>query len=112
MLDHPEKTARLLAALKAAAPFEVELMPPLIHYLKEQNVTAVNGIRQTVWDVSYAGDEGGIVCHLSRSDETGQALVVSLTHVRVARAMPLVPAVLGYQKHRVKKLKKQGQRQN
>ena len=71
----------------------------------EQNVTAVS-VRQTVWDVSYAGDEGGIVCHLSRSDETGQALVVSLTHVRVARAMPLVPAVLGYQKHRVKKLKK------
>jgi hypothetical protein len=24
MLDHPEKTPRLLAALKAAAPFEVE----------------------------------------------------------------------------------------
>ena len=112
MLDHPEKTARLLAALKAAAPFEVELKPALIHYLQEQNVTAVSGIRQTVWDVSYAGDEGGIVCHLSRSDETGQALVVSLTHVRVARAMPLVPAVLGYQKHRVKKLKKLGQRQN
>jgi len=76
MLDHPEKTARLLAALKAAAPFEVELMPALIHYLQERNVTAVSGIRQTVWDVSYAGDEGGIVCHLSRSDETGQALVV------------------------------------
>jgi hypothetical protein len=85
MLDHPEKTARLLAALKAAAPFEVELMPALIHYLQEQNVTAVSGIRQTVWDVSYAGDEGGT---------------------------PLVPAVLLYQKHRVKKLKKQGQRQN
>ena len=112
MLDHPEKTARLLAALKAAAPFEVELMPALIRNLQEQNVTAVSGIGQTVWDVSYAGDEGGIVCHLSRSDETGQALVVSLTHVRVARAMPLVPAVLGYQKHRVKKLKKQGQKQN
>ena len=27
MLDHPEKTPRLLAALKAAAPFEVELLP-------------------------------------------------------------------------------------
>ena len=27
MIDHPEKTARLLAALKAATPFEVELVP-------------------------------------------------------------------------------------
>jgi hypothetical protein len=33
MLDHPEKTTRLLAALKAAAPFEVELLPSLIDHL-------------------------------------------------------------------------------
>jgi hypothetical protein len=30
--------------------------------------------------------------------------------VRVPRSMPLAAAVLDYQKHRVKKLKKQGQR--
>jgi hypothetical protein len=110
MLDHPEKTARLLAALKAAAPFEVELTPALINYLRAENLTAEIRTNQTVSDLSYAGDEGGIVCHLSRSDETGQALVVSLTHVRVPRTMPLAAAVAGYQKHRVKKLKKQGQR--
>jgi hypothetical protein len=110
MLDHPEKTARLLAALKAAAPFEVELMPAVIDYLRAENLTAAIRTYQTVSDLSYAGDEGGIVCHLSRSDETGQALVVSLTHVRVPRTMPLSAAVAGYQKHRVKKLKKQGQR--
>ncbi len=109
MLDDPEKTARLLAALKAAAPFDVELTPTLIDYLRAENLAATNWTK-TVWDLSYAGDEGGIMCHLSRSDETGQALVVSLTHVRVPRTMPLSAAVAGYQKHRVKKLKKQGQR--
>src|SRR5258707_15390290 len=31
-----------------------------------------------------------------------------LTHVRVPRSMPLARAVADYQKHRVKKLKKQG----
>jgi len=110
MLDHPEKTARLLAALKAATPFEVEMTPELINYLRAENLTAEIRTNQTVSDLSYAGDEGGIVCHLSRSDETGQALVVSLTHVRVPRTMPLAAEVAGYQKHRVKKLKKQGQR--
>ena len=65
---------------------------------------------QTVLDLSYAGDEGGIMCHLSRSDETGQALVVSLTHVRVSWTMPFAAAIAAYQKHRVKKLKKQGHR--
>jgi len=36
-----------------------------------------------------------------------QALVVSLTQVRVPRSMPLAVAVADYHNHRVKKLKKQ-----
>lgn len=105
MLDHPEKTARLLAALKTAVPFEVELAPLVLKQLQADKVTAAS--RQTVSGLSYAGDEGGIMCHLSRSEETGRALVVSLTHVRVPRSMPLASAILNYQKHRVKKIKKQ-----
>ena len=108
MLDHPEKTPRLLAALKAAAPFEVELAPSVIEHLQAENVADSNQMHQTVWDLSYAGDEGGIMCHMSRSEKTGRALVVSLTYVRVPRSMPLEQAVADYQKHRVKKLKKQG----
>jgi hypothetical protein len=107
MLDHPEKTPRLLGALKAATPFEVELAPSLIEYLHAEGI-ADDRAHRVVWDLSYAGDEGGIVCHMSRSEETGRALVVSLTHVRVPRSMPLAAAVADYQKHRVKKLKKQG----
>jgi len=107
MLDHPEKTARLLAALKAAAPFDVELPPSLIEHLQAEDAADADRKHHVVWDLSYAGDEGGIMCHLSRSEETGRALVVSLTHVRVPRSMPLAAAVVDYQKHRVKKLKKQ-----
>jgi hypothetical protein len=110
MLDHPEKTPRLLAALKAAAPFEVELLPSLTDHLQAENVVNAGRTHQVVWDLSYAGDEGGIMCHMSRSEETGRALVVSLTYVRVPRSMPLARAVADYQKHRVKKLKKRGER--
>ena len=110
MLDHPEKTDRLLAALKAAAPFEVELMPALVEHLRAENILEAGRLRYVVSELSYAGDEGGIMCHLSRSEETGRAIVVSLTHLRVPRSMPLAPAVLAYQKHRVKKLKQQGPR--
>ena len=108
MLDNPQKTARLLAALKGAVPFDVELTPFLLKYLRDQNIATENGLRQTVFDLSYAGDEGGIVCHLSRSDEEGRALVVSLTHLRVPRSMPFERAVADYQKHRVTKLRRQG----
>jgi hypothetical protein len=33
---------------------------------------------------------------------------MSLTHVRVPRTNPLAAAIIDYQKHRIKKLKKQG----
>ena len=60
-----------------------------------------------VSEVSYLGDEGGIVCHMVAPDG-GKAAIVSLTHLRVSPSMPLGADVLRYQKHRVKKLRKQG----
>ena len=108
VLDSPEKTRQLLAALKAAAPFEVELTERLVKHLRDQHDAVADQKHHTVSNLSYAGDEGGIVCHMVPSDERA-ALVVSLTHVQVPRSMPLAAAVADYQKHRVKKLKNQGQ---
>ena len=65
MLDNPEKAARLLAALKAAVPFKVELMPSLVTYLRTQHVTLADQTQHIVSNLSYAGDEGGIVCHIA-----------------------------------------------
>jgi hypothetical protein len=108
MLDHPEKTTRLLVTLKAAAPFEVELTERLIKYLHTQGDVMADQARYIVSDLSYAGDEGGIVCHMLPSKEGKGALVVSLTQVHVPRSLPFAAVVADYQKHRVKKLKKQG----
>jgi hypothetical protein len=108
MLDKPEKTRRLLAALKAALPFEVDLTPPAIAALTAQQVALAVKPRQIVSDVSYAGDEGGIICHFL-PEEGRDAIFVSLTHVRMHRSLPFASAVIDYQKHRVKKLKKQGE---
>ena len=107
MLDQPEKTARLLTAMKAALPFEVELTSHAITALRAQhNADAVKPM-QIVSNVSYAGDEGGILCHMER-EGTANVIIISLTHVRMTRTQPLAAAVFDYQKHRVKKLKKQG----
>jgi len=107
MIDNPEKTDRLLAALKEAAPFKVELVPSLVNYLRGQRIAAGEQTEHIVSGLSYTGDEGGIICHLVQSEER-EALVVSLTQVWVPRSMPLSAAVAKYQKHRMKKLKKQG----
>jgi len=106
MLDNPEKATRLLTALKAVVPFEVELLPSVIKHLQSENRTIANPTRQLVSDLSYAGDEGGIVCHIV-PERKREALIMSLTHVRVPRSNPLAAAVIDYQKHRIKKLRKQ-----
>ena len=107
MLDRPEKTQELMAALEAAVPFEVALMPELIAYLARQQKPVVVKPTQTVSGVFYLGDTGGISCGIQPADSES-AVIVSLTHVRVPRHLPFAAAVLDYQKHRVKKLKKQG----
>ena len=107
MLDNPDKTTKLLAALKAAVPFEVELTEGLVKQLRAQHHAGADQKHHTVSDLSYAGDEGGIVCHIV-PPEKREALVVSLTHIRVPRSMPLAAAVVDYQKHRVKKLEEAG----
>lgn len=106
MLDRPEKTEALLDAMTEALPSEVALMPDLIAGLaRQQRPVAVNSV-ETVSDISYAGDEGGIMCRISPADAES-VVVVSLTHVRVPGTLSFATAALAYQKHRVKKLKKQ-----
>jgi len=106
MLDNPEKTARLLAALKAAVPFEVELTPAVVKQLQAEKFAYADQTHRTVSDLYYAGDEGGILCRIAPPDEQ-RALFISLTQVRMPRTMSLAAAVIDYQKHRVKKLRKQ-----
>ena len=105
MLDNPAKTARLVAALKAAVPFEVELTPEVVKQLRTDNIANPDKTHRTVLDFSYAGDEGGIICHIVPPNEE-HALFISLTHIRMARKTALATAVVDYQRHRVKKLKR------
>jgi hypothetical protein len=107
MLDDPQKTARLLAELKAAVPFNVALTPWVVQHLQAEHGDLINAAEHVVSNLSYAGDEGGILCHIAPS-AARNVLVISLTHVSVPRSLPFAAAVLQYQKHRVKKLKKQG----
>jgi hypothetical protein len=106
VLDKPEKTHELMEILDAAVPFEVALIPDLIEHLaRQQKPIAIKPI-ETVSKVSYLGDVGGIICHI-QPEHAESVVVVSLTHLRLGRKLPFAAAVLDYQKHRVKKLKKQ-----
>ena len=108
MLDNPEKTSELITELKAALPFEVELTPEVIESLRMGKSKLVVKSLQIVSDVSYLGDEGGIMCHIIPEEASGNAIVISIAHVRMHRKQLLTKPVFDYQKHRVKKLRKRG----
>ena len=48
MLDNPEKTTKLLTALKAAAPFEVDLTEWLVKELRRQHDAVADSSHHTV----------------------------------------------------------------
>ena len=106
MIDNPQKAAQLLASLKQAVPFTVTLVPTLVNYLRDQRISIAEQTQHTVSGLSYAGDEGGIICHIGGCGDR-EGLVVSLTQVRVPPSMPLAAAMADYHNHRVKKLRKQ-----
>jgi hypothetical protein len=64
MLDNPQKTSELFAALKAAVPFDVDLTPPILAKLREENREADSEPSRTVSEISYLGDEGSIACNV------------------------------------------------
>ena len=48
------------------------------------------------------------MCHIIPGEASGNAIVISITHVRMHRKQLLTKPVFDYQKHRVKKLRKRG----
>lgn len=57
------------------------------------------------------GEEGGIVCRLDLGGpDTKTPLIVSITHLNFDRRSPLFQQINAYQRHGVKKLKRQAGR--
>ena len=107
MIDDPEATERLLAWLKAALPIPARLTPELQALLREQYAgAAIPATCQVTW-VTYMGDEGGIVCKLDLGPDVEKEAFTSITHLRFDPRLPLARGIAAYQKHRVKRLKRQ-----
>jgi hypothetical protein len=106
MIDHPEITQRLIAKLNEALPLPVSLTPELQDILRRQTSGSTIPARVTVTWISYAGDEGGIVCKLDLGPDVKNAAFTSITHLRVDPRSPLAREIAAYQKHRVKRIQR------
>jgi hypothetical protein len=107
MIDNPDQVERLLHRLRDAVPLPAFASPSLLATLRERSSTAQITPRCTVMRVDYAGDEGGVICHLALDENTGSnVFVVSITHLAFDPRPPLAREIAAYQKRRIKRLRR------
>ena len=108
MIDNPEKTERLIAKMKANLPLTARLSPGLKTLMRRREPGVALPATCGVIEIFYMGDEGGISCRLDLGKNSSEnPFIVSITNLIFDRRCVLLREIDGYQKHRVKKLKKQ-----
>ncbi len=107
MIDNPDKTAALVAGLKASLPLPARPTAEVLMTLRQRSPAQKFKRDCSITETYYAGDEGGILCTLDFGfDDRKEVAIVSITHLRFDRNAPLSREIAQYQRHRVKKLKR------
>ena len=111
MIDNPNQVERLVAELREGLPLFAAVTPELVAVIRKTIPEIDRSGLYPITRVDYAGDEGGIVCKLELGPEADdKAVFASITHLQVAHPAPLARQIAAYQKHRVKRLRRFGQR--
>ena len=106
MIDNPDQVERLFNRLEAALPLPARFTPELAAMLQAQNeASSIPSTCSIIW-IRNIGDEGGIVCQLKFAPALENEAFVSLTHLRFDARLPLAREITAYQKHRVKRLRR------
>ena len=92
--------------LGATLPIPARVTPELQATLHKQRGVALPASCCVTW-ISYAGDEGGIVCQLEAEADAAEVVFASITHLRFDPRLPLAREIAAYQRHRVKRLRRQ-----
>jgi len=109
VIDNQDEVERLLRELTKALPLSALATPALMANLRQQSSTAKITLDCKVTKVIYAGDEGGVMCHLAFDEEDKEEVfLVSITHLAFDRRLPVARKIAAYQKHRIKRLRRDG----
>jgi len=104
MIDDPATVTVLMRQMEGQLPIPALATTALVHTLRKSGVKIASTQRVQIEQVLYIGDEGGIACGITFPGQAGNAVVVSLTHLRMQSNHPLVQAVRAYQSERTRKL--------
>jgi hypothetical protein len=107
VIDNLDQTGRLLCKLEESLPLAALAAPSLVASIREHPGGAGGSPHCRVTGIHYLGDEGGIMCRLEFDADVGpRAFIVSITHLVFDRRHPLAREIAGYQKHRIKRLRR------
>jgi hypothetical protein len=104
MIDDYAKVKELMRQMKAQLPIPARLTYASIRAMRARRVKLPRSQELQIKDVFYIGDEGGIACDVTLSQDSEEALIVSITHLRVDPQHPLATEIRAYQMERVKRI--------
>ena len=97
MIDDYQKTMELIKDIEENLPIFAYQTKNLVHSLRDNNDEKIKAKEKLKIDrVLYLGDEGGIGCAIMIKNAK-EALIVSLTHLRIDKRHPLFKAIRAYQ---------------
>jgi hypothetical protein len=108
MIDDYAKAMELVRKMGAHLPIPTRPTGACIRALREQGVKVARHQELQIKHVLYLGDEAGISCDVTLSGDAEEALVVSLTHLRVRRRHPLAQEIRATQRERTRRIAQSG----
>lgn len=106
-IDDPSRVKALMDEMQARLPIAVRPTVALVKLAKKQGVGIYRNNSLLIRRVFYLGDEGGIMCDITPSENSKAALVCSLTHLEVMGEDALAHEMRSYQQERSQKLSSQ-----
>ncbi len=105
MIDDEKEVNELLRDMQGQLPIKVRPAPALVESLTRGGVACRPDEKLEIGSVLYMGDMGGITCGLKKWAAAGSnAVVVSLSHLRVDDSHPLAARIRAYQSRRAARI--------
>jgi hypothetical protein len=108
MIDDYDKAMELMRKMEAHLPVPARPTSALARSMRGKGIKLAHDQGLQIQDVFYLGDEGGISCNVTLSKDAKEALVVSVTHLRIHPRHPLAREIRAYQKERTRRLAQAG----
>jgi hypothetical protein len=108
VIDDYDKTMELMRRMEAQLPIPAQPASTLFRSMRDKPVKITRDRQLQIKHLVYTGDEGGIMCDVTLSQDAKEALLVSITHLRIDPRHPLAREIRAYQRERTRRLAQAG----